>query len=270
MNHIVYNRLPVKHAYNVRELGGFACAGGNVTSWKTFLRADDLTNLDDEDMRLLTQYGVSLIIDLRSDEECCASPNPFANYDIVGYVNIPLMENVIANVSEEMQRNPQAFLGSFYVNLLHEAAVPIRKVFDAMSAQQNGAVLFHCAAGKDRTGVIAALLLGLAGVCRADIVANYETTYTFIRENPTYSGQAQDYAADLLMSKSENIEKMLAHIDEKYNGVCAYLQSERVGLSDESINTIRKRFCQSASPLADMGRAAMPCLFECVAGNSNR
>lgn len=74
-------------------------------------------------------------------------------------------------------------LGSFYCQLLDEAQEQFKLIFSVLADQSDKGFLFHCAAGKDRTGVVAALLLNLLGAQDADIIANYEVTYSFISSN---------------------------------------------------------------------------------------
>jgi len=235
-----YVRLPIRNAYNIRDLGGYSTENGSATKWRTFLRADDLAKLDAADMQVLLDYGVSTIIDLRSGEECAAAPNPFDGHSDVKYHNIPLMDNVITGMSEEVLNSAEGFIANFYIGVVDSASGAIGAVFNAMADAADGAVLFHCAAGKDRTGIIAALLLGLAGVQDADIIANYEVTYTYIRQNPSFSEHG--YHSDLLLSQREYIENTLHHIEREYIGISEYLQS-KAGVTAAGVHAICDRFC---------------------------
>jgi len=239
MNNKNYIRLPMRNAYNIRDLGGYATADGGVTKFRTFLRADDLAKLDNAEQQFLLDYGVRTVIDLRSKEECEQQPNPFAVRTDVRYHNIALLDNVITEDVEVLIATAQDFIKSLYVGLVDNATDAIGAVFNAI-ADTDGAVLFHCAAGKDRTGVIAAILLGLVGVSETDIIANYEVTYTHIRQNPTFAGA--EYHSDLMLSAREYIESVIARVKTAHGGFVQYLQAD-VGLTDGRVSAIREKFC---------------------------
>lgn len=96
-----------------------------------------------------------------------------------------------------------------------------------------GAAVFHCAAGKDRTGVIAMFLLGIAGVAREDIIADYEVSRTYIR----------DFTKDISGSHYSNMEKALDEIESRYGGLSPYLRA--VGISDGEIAGLREKIVDS-------------------------
>lgn len=241
MNTKNYIRLPLKNAYNVRDLGGYACGDDTATKWRAFLRADDLSNLNAEEIQFLIGYGVNCVIDLRSTEECDSQLNPFKNIEGVDYINIPIMTNVITDVTKALEEKPQVFLSNFYVELIKNATSPIKTVFEEIANHIEGCTLFHCAAGKDRTGIIAMLLLGLAGVDIPDTVSNYEITYTYIKQNPIFKDSTVKYPVDMLMSKHEYIEHAINYIMTNYEGIPQYLK--HIGLSDEMIAAIQRKIC---------------------------
>ena len=231
-----YVRLPLRNAYNVRDLGGYACSDGKTTKWNNLIRGDDLTNLNEDETDFLINYGVKTVIDLRSENECSTNPDPFAQRSDVQYMNIPLMDNVMADPPPEMIRNFDFSLSKTYADLADNAQPKIKKVIEAI-IDSNGGVLFHCAAGKDRTGVIAMLLLGAAGVSEADIISNYEVTFTYLKQNSDLVSQTRKYPSDVMMSKPEYIEKLIDHVSEKYGTVKQYLYS--AGLSERAVLSLQ-------------------------------
>ncbi len=171
-----YIRLPLKNAYNVRDLGGYPCDGG-VTGWRAFIRADGLERLDETDILFLREYGVKTVIDLRSDDELKTAPDPEGLRAFTDYFNIPLIPGAAADITKHVPNTPSGFLSEFYLLIFKNGHGALHTVMEAIAGAREGGILFHCAAGKDRTGIIAALLLGLAGVAQADILSNYEITY---------------------------------------------------------------------------------------------
>ena len=231
-----YIRLPLKNAYNVRDLGGYPCNGG-VTRWKQFVRADDLGQLHEGDMQFLINYGIKTVIDLRWADELLTSPSPFTSSDIVNYKNIPLITGEAADVTKLTETPPADFLPNFYLLILKNGGNAIKKVMETIANAPAGGTLFHCAAGKDRTGIIAAILLKLAGVSNADIIANYEVTHTYIMKNPSFITQMDErkIPIEYIYSNREYLQPTLDYIN-KLGGIKSYLES--IGVSQETMNRI--------------------------------
>ncbi|MCL2227273.1 MAG: tyrosine-protein phosphatase [Oscillospiraceae bacterium] len=232
-----YIRLPLKNAYNVRDLGGYACNGG-VTKFHQFIRADGLDRLDDGDIALLKDYGIKTIIDLRSSDELEKSPDAPGLMKFAEYINIPLIPGAAADVTKLTQMPPADFLKNFYLSVLEAGHKAIVEVIAAIAEAKEGGVLFHCAAGKDRTGVIALLILGLAGVSDGDILTNYEVTNTYIRQDPRAAEMAKVIPDEYLQSRRESLEPSLEHINS-IGGAFAYLKS--VGVNDKALEQVIRR-----------------------------
>lgn len=228
-----YARLPLKKAYNVRELGGYPAENRKPTKYHAFLRTDNLEHLEPDDMEFLKSYGVTAAIDLRGEEEAIEHPNPFKFDDEVNYINIPFIVDGIMDVRKQTEVG--FHVAGFYRDLVdsHE------KVYEIMSfiLKQKGCVLFHCMAGKDRTGVVAMILLGLCGVAKEDIIANYQVTRTYLRDHVELS--LPDELMNLNYSKPEWIEEAYDYLLEKYGSFENYLLT--VGLSKKAIKNLKKR-----------------------------
>lgn len=229
-----YTRLPMENAYNVRELGGYATKKGSITMHHQFLRSESLTDITEEDKKFLIRYGLTGIIDLRSREEALIYPNPFRGNDLVKYINCPLITEDVLDLRavKEIGFDP----GEFYVKLV-EYKEMMYNIFQFILENLNGCILFHCQAGKDRTGVLAMILMGIAGVSKEDIIANYEVTHTYLKENVTL--RLDDGLEELEFSKPQWIEKAYDHIMEQYGSFKAYLME--VGLSKKEIKKIRQK-----------------------------
>ena len=162
--------LPV----NVRDLGGIAARGGLVRSGVA-IRADDLSVVTPEYARQLVDDGLVAIIDLRSQEEVgFTGRGVFAGHS-VAYHHLPLMASLGAAMSEERAFAHPSEYGRDYAAMFERAA-PALVTALSIIALAPGTVAFHCSAGKDRTGVLAAALLLSLGVADAEIVADYGDT----------------------------------------------------------------------------------------------
>ena len=238
MHPVQYVRLPVKNTYNIRELGGYPCIPHGSTKWHAFLRADDLNRLDSEGIDFLKDYGVTTVIDLRSREELDKSPDPFAEVSGTDYFNIPLVSGSLADITKADDID-SGFMNIFYLTIMQNEKEALRSVMQTVADAEPGCILFHCTAGKDRTGIIAALILGLAGVSDADIVSNYEATYNYIRRNPEMQRHKKTIPEEFIYSKAEYIETVLSYIYESYGSIYSYLLSS--GLSEETLEKVTER-----------------------------
>jgi protein-tyrosine phosphatase len=231
-------RLPLEGTYNTRELGGYPVPLG-ITSWKKFLRSDSLTQMTESDKEYMKIYPVTTIIDLRSQREVEEEPDP--EISGIDYYHLPIGVVEIDDVTKMLNPKSSTFIVDFYIQCLEESTDNIRQIFEHF-ATETGCVVFHCAAGKDRTGIIAALLLSLAGASKEDIVANYQTTYTYLKANPIYTKERAVYARELLYSSPNYIKRALSYLDENYQGTRNYLME--IGLSEIAIQRILENFIQ--------------------------
>lgn len=247
MNGVHYVRLPLKNAYNVRDLGGYPCLDGGVTKWNTFLRGDDLAHLDQEEIQFLMDYGVKTVIDLRSASELRQYPDPFSQVEQVSYHNIPLMTGDIADATKIVAENPSDFIGEFYLALVRQEPSLIKIVLDTIAEAGPGGVLFHCTVGKDRTGIIAAMLLGIAGVATADIVSNYEVTHTYNSFNPVLKEGNRLFPKEVMFSKAEYLQHTIDYIVEHYGTFREYLI--RMGICESTLQNIQERFVEPGTEI---------------------
>ncbi len=165
-------RLLLGDTNNVRDLGGYPCPGGYTKEF-VFLRCGMPKGLTDTDFAFLSLHQITTIIDLRNRFEQEHLTDPFADLPGFSYHNCPMFsDGVLPMKAEEM--------APAYLRLATTPEI-ISPVWKAI-AQAEAGVLFHCTAGKDRTAVVAALLLWMAGVEKADILADYIATQAYVLE----------------------------------------------------------------------------------------
>ncbi|MFV0558277.1 MAG: tyrosine-protein phosphatase [Enterococcus sp.] len=233
---MTYVRLPLKNTYNTRELGGYSTKTGQ-TKWHTFLRSDDLHQLEPVDFELLQRYGITKIIDLRSEGELQRAPHP--ENSPFDYLNIPLAVGDITDMTQVDYANYTLIEG--YKQMIEASQAAIKQVFDCL-VEQTG-VLFHCAGGKDRTGIIAALILGSVGVAKEDIIANYQTTATYLAQNPALVDMVKEFSSDISHlghSDAQTMKELLDFIDEKYQDIPTYLA--KIGVSKNQQRQLQALF----------------------------
>lgn len=235
--------LPLEGARNIRDLGGFP-AGNGVTRPNVFLRGDSTADLTPEDVALLEDRGLSLVIDLRSVLETVHAPSRLDRPGI-RYRNIPMLDHV--NSGPMAGRFPDT-MGEMYVELLEHAREDYREIFTEF-AKASGVSLFHCTAGKDRTGVAAMLLLLLAGVPEKQVAADYAATDVFLRDSlaakiQAFSQKGVHVPAHLLRADRENIEFAMDGLNRRFGGVRRYLLE--CGVGPELLDAIVERFVEKS------------------------
>lgn len=240
MSNISYVRLPLEGAFNVRELGGYPSFFGRATKGQAFLRADGLNSLTEKDIDYLIKYGLNSVVDLRSQDEILQSPNPLANHEGIDYINISMFLGPIGDITKIVANGKDRVLTKFYIGLLQKSTIAIKEIFDFFAAHKDGVTLYHCSAGKDRTGIVSALLLWLAGVDKFDILSNYQISYTNLIRNPKYIDYLNgEDANDLMFSRLEDLEPALQYISDNYGNAENYLLY--IGVSKENIEIIRNK-----------------------------
>ncbi|EEG52469.1 tyrosine-protein phosphatase [Enterocloster asparagiformis] len=236
-------RLRLSHVANVRDLGGYEADGG-VIRWNRLYRAGDLSGADAGDWERLKAAGVRTILDLRSASELRAKPDRPPQG--ISWYHLPLQTEEI-DLEHPADLAGLAFLKSLresYVIMAGENTGLLAAALARLTASlDDGAVLFHCTAGKDRTGVLAAAVLWLCGAAREDIVADYEVSRTY---NQDGLGALADKMPDcdqllpLLRSEPENMERLLDFFRE--SGLDGRLAES--GFSAEEQRRLRERMIQ--------------------------
>lgn len=234
---------PLPDTHNIRDLGGYTRISGGMTKWRRILRGEALHTLTKQSLHNLVANELSLVIDLRGPHETTLTNHPFVGHDSVAYRNIVLFD-ALAPIAMAKQPFDMA---QRYCQAIDHCQDQFAAVFRAIAAADPGMVLFHCTAGKDRTGVVAALLLALAGVSNTDIIADYALTASAeglieqLRARALSLGTAPDHVERILASDGTTIETFLAHLDKVHGGVRAYL--DEIGLTPADVAALRDRLC---------------------------
>lgn len=234
--------LPLCGTRNTRDLGGYPAADGAVTKTHRFLRSDGLAALTQPDIEFLLAYGVGCVVDLRSEKERAEEPSPEALLQQVSCYSFPMLDQA---ASSGFTKDMPPSMGEVYVELLQYSAQELLKVLKTFAAHSDQTVLFHCSAGKDRTGVVAMLLLLLAGVPREQIIADYSTSQKNMQQifEQKQQRMLQDHGIvipDAVFSSAPcEIEKALDFIANTYGTAESYLL--HAGAEDALISMLRHR-----------------------------
>lgn len=218
-------------AHNVRDLGGLPLLAGGHTVPRRVLRACAMGGIGDTGRQTLLDAGVRTVIDLRSASELATEPPPFANTRGVTTLLHPVFAD-LAPVATMIEADADFRLQHRYRLALRSAAPRFAAVVRAVAEAGPGLVVVHCTAGKDRTGIVSALLLDLAGVTRGAIVADYARTADFgaallatLKDRALAAGRAPLTVEKTLGSPADAMEETLAMLDREFGGARGYLEA---------------------------------------------
>jgi protein tyrosine/serine phosphatase len=229
--------LDLEGTANTRDLGGLPVSGGGTIAPGVLLRSDNLQDLTAADVRALQAIPLSYVLDLRTSVER-AGTGPAPLDDVVDVVHLPLILEGDARASDPGAVLPDRWAdgaSGAYLHYLADAPGSIARAA-ALVASSTGASIVHCAAGKDRTGVLVAILLEAVGVPRDAVVADYaltneriEQVYDRLVGSRTYADDVRRIGLDAHRVDPHAMETVLDVVDERWGGAAGYLQKAGFG-----------------------------------------
>ncbi|MBP3938076.1 MAG: tyrosine-protein phosphatase [Clostridia bacterium] len=233
----ILRRHTFENILNCRDIGGYPTQHGS-TQFGRFLRCGIVNTPDDWEIEKLNMLGVKTAIDLRGACEVEETPLRLERLDGADIYNLPLFEfNVATNEGIDLE------LAETYAIIIDNYKENIAKILNIIAEAKEGVILYNCFFGKDRTGILTMLLLSIAGVSKEDIIADYQQTYTYVKPYiQSHGNLLWDVNSEKHYSLPETMETLIEKIEKKYGSVINYIRS--AGVSDETINTIKKRLCE--------------------------
>lgn len=232
---------------NARDLGGHPTADGDETRWASIVRADSVRQLTEEGWRAVVDYGIRTVVDLRSEEELAADPPAELPVDAVHvsffderpdvFVEVEAASIRAASHAEATREVYLIFLEHFRANV----AAAIRAVGQA----PEGGVVVHCHGGKDRTGLVTAFLLRLAGVSIGEIAADYALSEERLRtRHEQWFATAADEAElarlhRIAATPESSMVEVLEELERRYGSIEGYLRAG--GATDDDLERARAR-----------------------------
>jgi len=224
--------IALEGAVNFRDLGGYQAGNGRRIRWRTLFRADGLSRLTQPDRAVLRQLGIATVVDLRTSSELEGGRFPVDEIP-VGFHHVPLLDTVPDPDSFELT---PGMLAAQYETIARDAAPQIGRILNIVATREAHPVIIHCTAGKDRTGVLIAVLLGLLGVADETIVEDYvlsagamaDLRRKLIERHP--EGREVIERADELFSAAPiNITNLLSVLRQRYGSITAYAEVAGAG-----------------------------------------
>jgi protein-tyrosine phosphatase len=233
--------LGLAGTYNLRDTGGYRTLDGRTIRWRTFLRSDSLHRVPPMARSTLLTYGVCTIIDLRRSDELQVAPNVFASSSEVVYHHISLL----ADSLPDRKVAPRS-LPDIYRMILEQRQEQLRQVLATLAAPGGFPAVVHCTAGKDRTGLIVTLLLGLVGVPAATIIEDYALSSQYLvgtyleeaRQRAANNGIPWEWFQHQVICPPEFMQTTLQYLNERHGSIDAYMR--RIGLSQEQCECLRQ------------------------------
>jgi protein-tyrosine phosphatase len=241
--------IPLEGAVNFRDLGGFVTADGRSVKWRLLFRSDSLHDLTPADVAVLRdQLGVVTVVDLRSPEEL-ARTQTYPLHAVADVLHHPIFRESDRPADEDPEeaarKRAELTLAEMYLGMFDRLGDNLAAGVAAM-ASAPGPAVFHCAAGKDRTGVMAAVLLSLLGVPDADIAADYAATtaalpaiHARLATMPGYEATLRDLPPETMHARLETMEQLLVAVAERWGSVAGWAEGH--GVPADAVDALRAR-----------------------------
>ncbi|MEI8051295.1 MAG: tyrosine-protein phosphatase [Actinomycetes bacterium] len=230
---------------NFRDVGGYRAIDGRTVKWGRFYRADSLVNLSAEDYAAIKDLGIATVLDLRTTTELEDGGFDVSAVD-VDFHHLPLMESVPH--PDEFKKMP-GLLAETYLEMLDAASTELAEALRVISRRGAQPLVIHCTAGKDRTGVLTALVLGLLGIPRDQIVLDYSLSGLGMDRLRLRLVDRYPDAEDAIMGAHEvfsadpsNIERLLDEIDTRWGSIEAL--AAHLGIESDVIETLRNHLLE--------------------------
>jgi protein-tyrosine phosphatase len=238
-------------AVNVRDLGGLPTDDGRRTAPGALLRSDNLQDLSPADVaKLVDGFGLTTVVDLRSSAEAeSEGPGPLDAVPSVTHLHLSVLpevgrrtdvvaEALLLRRAQDHDRYPDDAMCGHYLGYLEDRPDSVTGAVRAI-AEAPGAAIVHCAAGKDRTGVVIALALTAVGVPAEAVIADYAATGEKIEailrrlvRSPTYSDDLKGSPAEQHMPRPETMKAFLSEVASRYGGAEQWLAGHGLGPAD--------------------------------------
>jgi protein-tyrosine phosphatase len=218
--------LPFEGVHNLRDLGGYPARGGRQLRWGQLYRAGDLHCLSPRDKAALEKRNIKTIVDFRGAEEKKQAPDGRLA-TLVQTFALPIEAGSILDLcATETKVSGEALMTELYGRLVEIARPQYRQFFRILSDPGHIPLLFHCSAGKDRTGLAAAFILSALGVDRERIYQDYLLSAAYLKEMIRQWLAAKPHLEAVLSVRRGYLEAAFAKIDAAFGGINRYVQEE--------------------------------------------
>jgi protein-tyrosine phosphatase len=233
--------------FNFRDLGGYGATDGRTIRWRTLFRADGLGNLTPADVEVLRPFGLRTVVDLRMAHELEERGRfPVDAYPVT-FHNVSVLDRTWDREQALASALPAAdFLHERYSEMLTEAGPRYADALRLLAANDALPAVFHCAAGKDRTGLVAMLVLGALGVGHDDIVEDYALTSVTMEafkagaaEDPDAAKALADVPQLFFAADPMAMSRVLDDIEAAHGSIRGYVRA--LGVTDDELGALEEQ-----------------------------
>lgn len=250
-------RIPLPGSTNFRDLGGYLGADNRPVKSGTLYRSGKLSELRHTGSSIWDELGITDVIDFRSGKEASKSPSVFPPNAVIKQHNISVVPGNLAEYLAHHQGHDTTsaeamytFMRSINRNFVMEQQEKFKQFFSII-LNSTGSVVFHCTAGKDRTGFAAAMLLASLGVSKSQIMQDYLLTGQYYTPEEEFEWFCNRYELDLefevikpvLLVDESYLNSAFAAIEREYGDLDSYLAA--IGVGEKEKNALRTRFLTS-------------------------
>ena len=244
-------RLPLEKTYNFRDIGGYRTTDNRRMRWGVVFRSSHLAELSDNDHDLLEHIGIKLVCDFRTIEETENQPDRLPSDTSMEYLHMPIAHGkfdpaeAIGRIKKgDISWLTDDFMTNNYLKQIDDFAHLWKQFFERLMDPRNRPLVFHCTAGKDRTGVCAALILLAAGVSESTVIADHALSNTYnaqvihrIEHEIRKFGIDPDDMRSYLSAPREAMEAVVAHLKDTYGSAKDYLV-DKAGLKQKDLQEL--------------------------------
>jgi protein-tyrosine phosphatase len=252
--HVVLTRV-----FNFRDLGGYPTADGRMVRWRTLYRADGLHRLTDTDVEVVRGLGLRTVVDLRTAGEVDNHGRFPVEHLPVAYHHLPVIEEIwpIEGVRDTVA--PHEYLTERYLEMLDTGGCAIARTLGLLADGRHAPLVFHCAAGKDRTGVLSAVVLGLLGVPDEEIAHDYGLSLPAMARlsewvraaYPEAATAMEDQPAVFFDAPSPAVHGFLDGLRGRFGSFEGYV--EAIGVDPATVGRVRARLLAEPGPTPARG-----------------
>lgn len=250
-------RIPMEGLVNFRDLGGYASNDGRCLKWGALFRGDSLQRASDRDLEKIRELEIGVVFDFRRDEEVKKGPDRFPEGHPIQYHHLPIThgEFNFMTALEKLKKGSADWIREEtiirgYIDNTVNYATTWGDVIRQIVAEGCPPVFFHCTAGKDRTGICAALILSALGIPREIIMADYLLSNPFIHEVWLKAEKSiRDQGVDpkklepFFSAPANVMQSLLSHLDQEFGSVNDFLQ-RKAGIDQDIQAALKHRLLE--------------------------
>lgn len=243
--------LNLSGATNFRDLGGYAGRGGRLVRWRRLFRSDHLAALTPDDIALLSPLGLARVLDFRGVAEraplVCALPGVVVHSLAIEPTVVQSIKDLLESGHALTARETVHLMQKTYRAFVHDNAGRFAELFGHL-LESDTPLVFHCTAGKDRTGFAAALILLALGVPRPVVMQDYLLTNDLFRMSPVNPDrQEPQEVLDVLWRVQEDfLDTALHAVEADFGGVPRYLE-QALGVGPAELERLATLYLQETA-----------------------